>query len=323
MAEGGGARAREQRGMRLLPLAAILNQATAQALPAAGTPSLAPGAWTDANWAKCDTVDDGGKWDIETHEGGKWMNIIERESGRCLAIKDCMFTTGGDAYGRLVVEPCTTSNSCGGKNQQWRFRDQHATPVLITTTPPAKACAIESGTEGFSEVGQHWCACDVFTPSLVGGTLVNVAGYCGASNSQFDVSKLTEDGTIRLRDGQHSSLGQCLHARPCDDSAKPPCTLPAAWGWTFVIALSVCAAVYGGGGIGFGVRSQGKPPGVDAHPHYEQLSAIGGLVQDGVAWTQTQIANRRGGGEAQAPLVGGKAGKGKTPAAAEDDENES
>ena len=54
--------------------------------PATGTPSLAPGAWTDVGWAKCDTVDDGGRWDVSTHDSGKWMKLIERESGRCLAI---------------------------------------------------------------------------------------------------------------------------------------------------------------------------------------------------------------------------------------------
>ena len=58
-----------------------------------------------------------------------------------------------------------------------------------------------------------------------------------------------------------------------------------------------------GCGITFGVRSQGKSPGLDAHPHYEQVMAIGGLVQDGVVWTRTELANRRGDKEAQAPLV--------------------
>jgi hypothetical protein len=230
------------------------------------------------------------------------MNIIESESGRCLAIKDCEFIAGGDLYGRLVVEPCTTSNSCDGKNQQWRFRNQHATPVLTTTTPPSEPCAIESGTTGWADVGDHWCACDVFSPERVGGTLVNVAKYCGAANSQFNI-KVSDDGTIRLRDPQHTSLGQCLHAKPCDGSATPPCHLPLSWGWAFIIVFGACAAVYAGGGITFGVRSQGKSPGLDAHPHYEQVMAIGGLVQDGVVWTRTELANRRGDKEAQAPLV--------------------
>ena len=287
--------------MRIVLLA--LAGASAQAPPPApGTPSLAPGAWTDVGWAKCETVDDGGRWDISTHDGGKWMNIKERESGRCLAIKDCVFTPGGDAYGRLVVEPCTSSNICNGKNQQWRFRDQHATPVLITTTPPTKPCALETGTNGWSDVGEHWCACDVFSPQRVGGTLVNVAKYCGAGNSQFDI-KLTDDGTIRLHDPQHASLGQCLHAKACDGSATPPCSLPLSWGWMFIIIFGVGTIGYAGGGISFGVRSQGKPAGLEAHPHYEQVVAISGLVQDGVVWTRTEITNRRGGGEAQATLV--------------------
>ena len=32
---------------------------------------------------------------------------------------------------------------------------------------------------------------------------------------------------------QHSSLGQCLYAQPCDSKSNPPCTLPTAWGTVF------------------------------------------------------------------------------------------
>ena len=42
------------------------------------------------------------------------------------------------------------------------------------------------------------CMCDVFSPNLVGGTLVNTAAYCGASNSQFVVTATD----IKLKDPQ-------------------------------------------------------------------------------------------------------------------------
>ena len=257
--------------------------------------------WSDVNWAKCEGGS-GIKWDLSTHDGGDYMSVIDRESGRCLAVKDCEYTAGGDAYGRLILEPCTTSNACQGKNQRWRFRNQHASPMLITTTPPAEPTAIECGAKGFpdgpgADGGQgSWCICDVFSPDRVGGTLVNVAGYCGASNSQFVFH--TEDDTIRLKDPQHSGLGQCLHGKPCDSSSTPPCSLPASWGDTFLILFCVAGALYAGGGVAFGVRS-GEPAGLTAHPHHAAIKAVAGLAQDGVAFTRARIAERRGGGGAR------------------------
>ena len=58
--------------------------------------------------------------------------------------------------------------------------------------------------------------------------VLKVMDSVGAGNSQFDI-KLKEDGTIRLRDPQHFSYGQCLHAKTCDEKSTPPCTLPASY----------------------------------------------------------------------------------------------
>eukprot|EP01047_Picozoa_sp_COSAG01_P035416 COSAG01_NODE_2715_length_7199_cov_15.544507_6_plen_118_part_00 len=84
--------------------------------------------------------------------------------------------------------------------------------------------------------------CDVYSPDKVGGTLVNVASYCGASNSQFQAS--ASDGSIRLVDPQHSQLGQCLHAAQCSSSSTPPCSLPSSWGSLFSVLVIAAAVLY-------------------------------------------------------------------------------
>jgi hypothetical protein len=41
----------------------------------------------------------------------------------------------------------------------------------------------------------------------------------------------------------------------------------AEWGWTFLIALAACAALYVGGGVGYAVTAQGAEPRLGSHPH--------------------------------------------------------
>lgn len=98
-----------------------------------------------------------------------------------------------------------------------------------------------------------------------------------------------------------------------------------AWGWSFVIALSVASVLYVGGGIGFAVKTRGAAPGLKAHPHVScdrllfitqhsallftlallkprgrilQQAAIweqtGGLVRDGLVFVQARITEGRG-----------------------------
>eukprot|EP01052_Picozoa_sp_SAG31_P015956 SAG31_NODE_1040_length_10203_cov_3.045428_9_plen_366_part_00 len=269
--------------------------------------------WSEVDWAKCDDQPSaeasGTKWEFHS-AGANAMRVKDVATSRCLAIQDCAMPVPGASapYGKIVVEPCSTSNSCQGANQLWRFRCQHDNPMLITNVPPDHACAIESGTHDFGGSGDaaslqlhldrlnatsvsngqnNWCMCDVFSPDQVGNTLVNVAPYCGAANSQFVSS--ASDGTIRLRDPQHSGLGQCLHAKPCTSASKPPCSIPLSDGWIFSILFVVAVAIYLVGGIGYGVKTQTKQLGLQAHPHYEQMHAVGGLVVDGVMFTHARL----------------------------------
>jgi hypothetical protein len=268
--------------------------ATTALLLAAAAPSARAQHWSDVDFAKCETHQ-GIKWEIEAHGSGAdvYMNLVDSDSGRCLAIKDCKINkdTASD-YGRVVVEPCTSSNVCGGKNQHWRFRDQHASPMLLSNKPPVAPSAIENGFEGLLDTGTHYCMCDVFSPAQVDNTKVNVAAYCGAGNSQFKYDPA--DKTIRLRDPQHFNLGQCLHAKPCNSHDTPPCSLPTSWGTVFVVLFSLGAALYIGGGVAHGVKNTGQPLGPRAHPHFEMVGELRGLVEDGVSFTRARMNGDKG-----------------------------
>jgi hypothetical protein len=112
--------------------------------------------------------------------------------------------------------------------------------------------------------------------------------------------------------------------RPCTDTVEGSRMVlcsegsPADnWGWTLVIVLAVCAVMYAGIGIGYGVKVGGAPPGIAAHPHIDLWSQISGLVADGAAYAHARVTAKGGAqGGLREPLAA------TPPAAAEVDEGE-
>ena len=76
-----------------------------------------------------------------------------------------------------------------------------------------------------------------------------------------------------------------------DDSyiSGPGCHVASGWGWTAIIVLGVISALYVGGGIGFGVKTQGASAGISAHPHLDQWKQAVGLVVDGLIFTRAHV----------------------------------
>eukprot|EP01051_Picozoa_sp_SAG22_P003203 SAG22_NODE_153_length_17315_cov_69.981935_7_plen_387_part_00 len=92
---------------------------------------------------------------------------------------------------------------------------------------------------------------------------------------------------------------------PCPGKSKhlgiavrccPASGCPVGGGAEFVIALGLLAAAYIGGGIGVGVKQQGKPVGLAAHPHHGRFVELGALVHDGVAFARSNGRVKAGGG---------------------------
>jgi hypothetical protein len=128
---------------------------------------------------------------------------------------------------------------------------------------------------------------------------------CGAP--QIDFAKLSAGdswsalkiGTAGLGYGASCPAGAecCLEALPC---VAPSCSLPAGFGWTFVLVLLGCSALYLGAGVAHAVKGRGVPLSAGAMqlvPHAESWVALWGLVQDGCAFTAARwTAYREGRG---------------------------
>jgi hypothetical protein len=74
-----------------------------------------------------------------------------------------------------------------------------------------------------------------------------------------------------------------------------------SWGWPFVVAGAFLASAYVASGVAFG-RRRGSGTGgslLEAHPHFSQWQAVGGLVSDGIAFSK-----RRGAGGASSRRQG-------------------
>ena len=108
----------------------------------------------------------------------------------------------------------------------------------------------------------------------------------------------------------------------------PPCS--SSWGLVMIVTLGVVAAGYLGGGVGYAVKAQGAAPAIAAHPHYDRMVQLAGLVQDGTTFAAARLRGRDGGGkEAAAPLLdaeaepppvgGGQQGAAEPSAAADPD----
>ena len=67
----------------------------------------------------------------------------------------------------------------------------------------------------------------------------------------------------------------------------------SAWGWTFIITLSILSTLYVGGGIGFGVKTLGAEPGIEAHPHSALWRQAAGLAQDGAVFAKARLDEMR------------------------------
>ena len=73
------------------------------------------------------------------------------------------------------------------------------------------------------------------------------------------------------------------------------------WGWSVIITLMVCSALYLGGGVAYAHKTQGVPIGPEALPHREFWSAVLGLVRDGATFSHAKLReaheqHRAGGG---------------------------
>jgi hypothetical protein len=142
-------------------------------------------------------------------------------------------------------------------------------------------------------------------------SFVKLPSHVGLTSSPVH-SALFHAGLIRYFNGEACLLKEgggfekTAYDPVAGDSyiSGPGCHVASGWGWAVIIILGVVSSLYVGGGIGFGVKTQGASVGISAHPHLGQWKQAVGLVVDGVIFTRAHVeAKIRGEAAALAPTV--------------------
>jgi hypothetical protein len=231
--------------------------------------------------------------------GGAPGTITDKGTGRCLAVLNCKLpsdvpTLKSNNMGAAVLDECG-GGSCPA-DQEWTIKSCTAPSFEITTSA-------------------SWALLGTYRPDEVGneGVVLQSLAGCGSNAVNTQFTQLAPAGSswtqLKIHAAGASGYGTtcpeaggacCLEALPC----VAPCSLPAAWGWAFIIALSVCSALYVGGGVALTSRVENEPLTPSnlpkLLPHVAQWQALGGLVLDGCTYTKARWANRNGVGGAAA-----------------------
>lgn len=165
----------------------------------------------------------------------------------------------------------------------------------------------ESWCEKASEAG-HPCAFQI--PAVTGTDgAVNMCGSCDCG--LHDCPGHAPPEPAQCKDPASTDPpgpGDCGWTNRCRGSlvgCKLGCKIQQAearTSWGFVIVIVLSGAAYVGGGVGFAVKKQGKPPALDSHPHHRRWLEFGGLVADGLQLTRSKATGQavpsasRGGG---------------------------
>jgi hypothetical protein len=124
----------------------------------------------------------------------------------------------------------------------------------------------DSAVKNQGKEGPHICQTVAYHTAAFAGQFSKHC-YCGAA-AEFIAAEHTEKG---------------IDSASCQAYGEP------TGGVTFSVLLLILLAAYAVGGIALGQHrggSSGGVRGVKAHPHYANLVALGGLVQDGIAFTR-------------------------------------
>ena len=273
------------------------------------------GQWASPVTLKpCDTADPHQQW-VTAGEGDAG-HVRDRASGRCLQVAGCATTA---MESKVVVDAC--DSGCAA-----------ATPAAAawkwTTSDPKNADVFKLGTAQHD--GQDVC---LDTALEMGGAAQIWTCHGGAMPTQHNQNFKRESETLQVQ--LSPPVIQCSGEHCCLAAAEPPpgcfaagvCGSIGAWGSTFLLVFVCAAALYGGGGVLYGVKASGKAP-AEAHPHSEMWRGLRALVVDGAQWTVARLLSQtlergEGGGGYEAlgepPITEGPEGEGEEE---EDDDDD-
>ena len=272
--DSAASRTRPQRGLAVLLLA-----------HATSAPST---SWSELKMETCDKDNTAQSFEIDSATGTG--RIRDSETGRCVTMKTCTLGSGIQKSIEVGLQECG-EDECDGKASEW---------VASAATAPGSTM-FSSALKGSTG--------ECYVLNVRNADTLPVVAYGDPTCSPSSTNNQWLDpkaGQMHTATGQGCAPNCCLTADPC---VPPACVLPTGWAWPFVTTVLLAVGVYAVGGVGFGYRSMGKPLGPAAHPHHDQLAALGGLVADGFAFFHSQMVKGEGGG-LSAPLAASGGGPG-------------
>lgn len=297
-------------------LLGVLSAVTAQEPPASSDGGQTQ-RWSKLTLKPCDpagSVRDEQLFSVP-QAGGSPGAITDKGTGRCLAVLDCKLpsdvpTLKANNMGAAVLDECG-GGSCPS-DQAWTIKSCTAPSFEITTSA-------------------SWALLGTYRPHEVGdeGVVLQSLAGCGSNAVNTQFTQLAPAGSswtqLKIHPAGASGYGTtcpaagaacCLEALPC----VAPCSLPAAWGWAFIVAFCICTGLYVGGGVAYTSRVENEPLTPSnlpkLLPHAAQWQALGGLVLDGCTYTRARWGSRaEGGAGAAAGYEKDTSTSGETPAA--------
>jgi hypothetical protein len=243
---------------------------------AGGQPSTSP-SWSTVKMAACKPDDPAQAFDVASIDGTG--RIRDKETGRCLTLKDCKLGAGIQQSVEVGLQECG-EDTCDGQGSQW---------VAAAATIPGTVIfkSVLKGTTG-----------ECYVLNIRNADTLPVVAYgdpeCSpnSKNNQFiDPDK----GTLHAATGWECGTDCCVTADPC---IAPACILPTGWAWPFVLTLLLGGAAYFAGGVAYGVKTNGATVGIGAHPHAAHWEQLGGLCVDGSRWSLAKANELRTHGSA-------------------------
>eukprot|EP01052_Picozoa_sp_SAG31_P014416 SAG31_NODE_894_length_11172_cov_25.790572_6_plen_371_part_00 len=243
----------------------------------------------DVELRPCKSTDPDQLWVVPAE--GTSGNIMHAASKQCLLAKDCK----DDPLTALVLDKCQASCLPSHRMAATFSPSQEAhsdTPKAIVSAM-MKKLVIDASSERFSGdpplVLEPWDE-KFFTNQQWTAT----AGPGGATAGQ----------TLRVGKSADSGGGYQPHCpqEPCCLAIHRDIVPDGDGGWSLIALLLVVVALYLGGGVAFGrwrwARRQqhgsggtsvAPAPLAALHPHYGRLLELGGLVADGLQFTQSKV----------------------------------
>ena len=282
--------------------------------------------WSDLTMGPCSATDKYQQFTVQQSSSGRGT-IVDRETGRCAAVKDCDVSLKGGAhgawqYGVVVLDDCDAVSACS----QWTAVPESAPGKALFKASEEEdglsfllnAVGTPDGFNGNPVTPEDWAAIDKKLPRaewVLAYGMPTASGFSGLEGTNSEWGYDASTGQVRV-----SQAADLLGKTACKDAIENCCLIakPCSWpcnalgdGWLFILLLTLGAAGYLGGGALHAHKTQGKTLAADGWqamvPHRARWVELGALVQDGIQFSRARLRGvdppPGGGGSMDAALL--------------------